>query len=383
MTPAAIIFILALTVLAGSYFAYPLTMYFLQLLAGRRGPLKEYYPSLVLITSICDEEETVIAETLKNRLRLKYPKDKVSYLFVADGSPVELINTIKSVNCEKVAVYQTAGRIGKTAALNRAIPSLDSELVVFSDANSHYDREALVKLARHFEDPAIGGVCGELRYVEGEVTDMSGPVSGIYMYYEKIIKQAESAVSTLTIFNGAIYAIRKSLHREMNPQAANDFQHPVQIVLQGCKSLYEPEAVAFEKSVTSDLVEFKRTVRITSRGWKGLFTYPAILNPFRVGSFSLQFMFRKLLRWLSPIFLILMLTCSFLLRAESIFLIFLVLQFLFYLAAFLGWVFRRRSFYKPLYFPYYFCLLNLAALFGLVNFLAGRNTATWKPTTWC
>jgi len=339
-----------------------------------------FIPSVTVITSICNENNEVILKTLSNRLALEYPQEMLDLLFVADGSSQTLVDLLESKGVGRVRVAAFARRFGKTEALNRAMETVDSEIVVFSDANSLYRLDAINKLVRHFVDPQTGAVCGELQYVDEELPDMTGKLSNVYMDYEQQIKRAESAVSTLTVFNGAIYALRRALHQEMNPQAANDFQHPMQVVLQGYRSVYEPEAVAYENTVKSDLIEFKRTIRITARGWKGFMTYPQILNPFKTGWFCIQFLFRKPLRWLSPIFLLTMLVSSALLIEVKLFEIFFYLQVTFYLTALAGWLLRKQNLRKLIYYPYYFCLVNLAALNGFIIFLLGRNTATWKPS---
>ncbi len=382
------LFILSFLVLFSCYFAYPAVFYLLCRFKGTGaafvGPA-DPLPTVALIISLCNEGEDIIRATYRNRLTLDYPTGRLELFFVVDGLSEAAKGVINAGEVEsnkhRVTLFETGERLGKTAALNQVLPRINAEVVVFSDANSLYEFDAVKKLVGHFKDAGVGGVCGELQYVDEKTSDMTGPVSGIYMRYEKFIKTAESRVSTLTVYNGAIYALRYFIHREMNPQAANDFQHPAQVVLRGCRSVYEPEAIAYEGMVKSDLVEFRRTIRITARGWKGFFTYPALVNPFKTGFFSLQFMFRKLLRWLSPVFMLTMLVSSFLLREQALYFVFFIMQAGFYLAAFGGWLLRGASLPKIFYFPYYFCLLNLAALLGLFNFFLRQDTATWKPTT--
>lgn len=371
---------ISLIALTGSYFIYPLVFFLIAKVSGkRRFVYSDNLPEVSLIVSLCNEDEEIVRKTLKNRLAIDYPEDKLDLVFIIDGRSDELIGLFNDT-AKNVRVYETEGRCGKTSALNKYIPMLESEILIFSDANSLYRPDAVRKLVRHFEKPEIGGVCGELIYVDDDLPDMTGQLSNVYLRYEQFVKIAESRVSTLTVYNGAIYAIRKSIHQEMNPQAANDFQHPVQVVIKGYKSVYEPEAVAYESTVKNDAVEFKRTVRITARGWKGLLTYPQIINPFKTGMFSIQFVFRKLLRWLSPLFLIILFASTFMLRDQAIFYIFFLLQVLFYIFAFCGWLLRSYKLNKLFYYPYYFCLVNLAALIGFTFFLTGKDTATWAPS---
>lgn len=370
----------SLIALTGSYFIYPLIFFLIAMFSGKTSSdSSASLPTVSLIVSLCNEEKQIVSKTLKNRLAIDYPEDKLVLVFIIDGYSGGL-NNLFNGTAKNVKVYETGERGGKTRALNKFIPMLDSEILVFSDANSLYRPDSVKKLVRNFKKPEVGGVCGELRYVDDELPDMTGKLSNVYMKYEQFVKIAESKVSTLTVYNGAIYAIRKPIHQEMNPQAANDFQHPVQVALKGYKSVYEPEAVAFENTVKNDSVEFKRTVRITARGWKGFFAYPQIINPFKTGLFSIQFAFRKLLRWLSPLFLILLFGGTFMLREQAIFYLFFLIQILFYILAFGGWLLRKNKLNKLIYYPYYFCLVNLAALLGFITFLTGKDTATWAPS---
>lgn len=371
---------ISLLALAGTYLIYPLFFYLVnQIIKNGSQIATDNLPAVALIVSLSNENEMTLQRALDNRLQLDYPRDKLTLVFAADGSS-EAGREVLKENKAGIRLFEFTERQGKTGVLNSVIPALNSEVLVFSDVNSLYHQSALKKLVRHFSNPGIGGVCGELRYVDTDIPDVTGKVSNVYLKYEKLVKASESKVSTLTIFNGAIYAIRRHLHQEMNPQAANDFQHPIQIVLQGYKSVYEPEAVAYEQAVKNDSVEFQRTVRITARGWKGMFTYLSLLNPFKTGLFSLQFVFRKLLRWLGPILMIALFVSSYFLKEQLLYLIIFWAQASFYLLALAGWLLRNQSLNKVVYYPYYFCLVNIAALKGLVIALSGKDTAKWVPS---
>lgn len=376
-----LLFIISCFALLGTYLAYPAILHFLsRIKRDVRKNLEEFKPSVAMITSLSSEKEGVILKTIENRKNLESPVNGLTLVYVADDPPEKIIKAINSNLSPGNIFIKTSVRKGKTNALNMAIAELNADILVFSDANSLFKKDALSKLIYHFRDPQIGGVCGELQYLDEDLSDITGKVSNLYMVYEKFIKIAESRVSSLTIFNGAIYAIRRELHYEMDISAANDFQHPLQIVLQGYKSVYEPNAVAYEDAVKNDYIEFKRTIRITARGWKGFASYIKVLNPFVTGFFGTQFVFRKLLRWLSPVFMIIALLCSLILIEKPLYFFLFSIQMVFYILALAGWFLRKRVKKKVLFFPYYFCLLNLAALIGFIYFLAGKEFATWKPS---
>lgn len=372
-----ILFWLAAGLLVFHYFGYPLLMGLLSHLKKNK-PFSESgeLPPLTMIISVYNEED-VIRERLENCLTLDYPRDKLRILVVSDGSTDSTHSIVEQYSQHGIELVVVPGRVGKTGTLNQVIPELASEIIVFTDANSMLRPDALKNLVRHFADPKVGAVCGEL-----QLTGDAG-AEGAYWRYEKAIKEFESKVSTLTVANGALYALRRSLHRPMNPQAANDFQHPLQVALQGYKSIYEPQAVAVETASGDERVEARRRVRIISRGWKGLISNIQVLNPFRAGFFTFQFIARKLLRWLGPFFLAIALGANIALVNRSAFYrATLVVQGVFYGLALLGWLLNKhRIRFKPAYVPFYFCLINWAALKALFRFLMGGDSAVWTPTT--
>jgi cellulose synthase/poly-beta-1,6-N-acetylglucosamine synthase-like glycosyltransferase len=185
--------------------------------------------------------------------------------------------------------------------LNRTVPTLCGELVVFSDANAIYEPDALLKLARNFADTQVGCVTGEARYVDSgrRASDMG---ERVYWDYEILIKRLETALGSMVGGDGAIYAIRKSLWRELPENAINDFLNPLQIVEAGWRAVYEPEAICYEETAGGVRREYRRRVRIVSRSWRAVFQARGVLNPFKVGLFAWSLISHKMLRWLSGIF---------------------------------------------------------------------------------
>lgn len=373
----AIIFWLSAGMLFLHYVGYPLLMACLaKIKKSVVYPVQEELPFITMIISAYNEDG-VIGERLENCLALDYPQDKLKIIVVSDGSTDNTHSIVQQYRQHGVELIVVEGRVGKTEALNQVIPTLDTEIVIFTDANSMLNADALTHIVRPFLDTKVGAVCGELHY-RGD----SG-LEGAYWRYEKAIKQWESKVFTLTVLNGALYALRRCLHQPMNPKAANDFQHPLQVALQGYRSVYAPQAIATEEVASDERIEARRRVRIISRGWRGLASNLRVLNPFRAGIFSLQFVARKLLRWLGPIFMITVLATNiFLVSNHDFYKVTLLLQGIFYAAALLGLVLKKMNLkFLPTHIPYYFCLINWAALKALFSTLSGRDFAVWTPTT--
>lgn len=371
-----ILFWLSAGLLVFHYIGYPLLMGLLSKLKTDRPFLdQEDLPAVTMLISVYNEEK-VIGMRLENCLKLDYPRDKLKILVVSDGSTDNTHGIVEEYAQQGIELWVVQGRVGKTGALNEVVPQLNTEIVIFTDANSMLRPDAIRQLVRHFADPKVGAVCGEL-----QLTGEAG-AEGIYWRYENAIKRWESRVSTLTVLNGALYALRRQLHKPMNPQAANDFQHPLQVALQGYKCVYEPQAIAEEPAGKDEKVEARRRVRIISRGWKGLASHIQVLNPFIAGAFTFQFIARKLLRWLGPLLMAIAFGSNLVLARTPFYRVLSVMQLIFYALAFLGMIFNKlRIRLLVTYFPYYFCLINWSALRGLIWAIAGRDSAVWKPTT--
>jgi len=378
------VFWFSAAVLFTVYCGYPFLLYAATFFIGGKekkyGP-GDYYPTVTLIISVFNEA-SIIKEKLANSLAQDYLSDKYQVIVVSDGSTDNTERIVSGYSSEKVAFFNVPGRKGKTNALNAVLSVVQSDIVVFSDANSMYAPDAISKLVAPFQSKQVGGVCGELVYGNGHTEkSRDSSLEGLYWKYEKWIKRSEGKLSGAIVFNGSIYAIRRKLHKPMNIEAANDFQHAVQVLLQGYKNVYEPEAVACERTKDDDQSEFSRHVRIALRGWKGLFSNLHILNPLKVGFISFHFLLRKVLRWLSPVFLLLLLITNLILLNLTFYQVIFGLQLLFYVFAFGGFLLSRKAVITVFNPFYYFILTNLALLVAFIKFCLRADSATWTPTS--
>lgn len=279
---------------------YPVFLFLVGLVVRRRRKLDDSLPHVSLI--ICAyNEEAVIEQKLRNSLELDYPRDRLDIHVASDGS-TDRTNEIVQRFAAQGVVLDSFGRTGKTGMQNQMARRARGEILVFSDANADYRPDAIRKLVRNFADPAIGAVCGQLNYTtQGEG---AGASEDLYWRYEKFMKQRESDISSIIGANGSIYAVRKSDYVELDPGTISDLVEPLAIVRAGKRVVYEPEAVSIEEGSTKYATEFRRKVRITTRAIGGLLSMSALFNPFRYGVFSLQIFLHKLMRFLTPVFLI-------------------------------------------------------------------------------
>ena len=372
-----VIFWLLAAVVVYVYAGYPLLLVVLSALGARRPVRKgEIEPGVTLIVSAFNEA-AVIAEKIRNSLALDYPREKIEIVVISDASDDGTDEIVGQFAAQGVRLLRMNDRGGKTLGLNAGVRAAKGEIVVFSDANAMYLPDAIRKMARNFADPAVGAVVGESTYADAAGGAQKS--ESLYWKYETGIKRLETQIGSTVGGDGAIYAIRRSLYRDMRADALSDFVNPMQIVMAGYRCIYEPEAQSVEEAAEGFDKEFRRKVRIVNRAWRATWTLPALLNPLRFGWFSLELVSHKLLRWLMPLFLVAVLLLNVLLVERApLYSWLLVLQLVFYALALAGYLTRGRPTQPRLiYVPYYFCLVNIASARGIIEAYRGRTYTTW------
>ena len=377
----AIVFWAALLIVVYTYLLYPVLIWFLTVArkAPDYAPLAEW-PDLSLIIAAYNEE-AVLRAKLENALALDYPDEKLDIIVVSDESSDDTDSIAAEFAERGVCLFRVGKRGGKTLAQNAGVELASGRFLVFSDANSMYAPDALKRLMAPFADERIGCVCGELQYANPEDGGV-GKGEGAYWRYEQFLKQRESLLSSTLGANGAIYALRRELFEELGSEIISDFVMPIRVWRQGYRVLYESKAIAVEHSGGSFGDEYGRRRRIITRSLHGLWTQRGVLNPFAHFFFALQMFSHKVLRWLVPVLLLVVLLVNIPLAADSLYRLLLVLQIIFYGLAVLGNILPERlSRLFPFYVPAYFCAINFGALLGLVHFLTGRRDRIWQPVS--
>jgi len=355
-------------------------MYILSFLVRRTHFIDEEssrLPSVSLIIAAYNEER-VIEEKIRNSLALDYVPEKLEIIVVSDGSNDDTPDIVRRYSSEGVVSLHRPERRGKTAALNRAVSFARGEVLVFSDANTFYNREALRKLSRHFVDPRIGGVCGRKDIFTDE-TRQSSLGDSLYWKYESFLKGLESSVGSITGADGEIFAMRRSLYKEIDETVINDdAEVTFQIVKAGQRILYDSEAISKEFASVTLKDDFYVKVRMVAGGFQTIVRHwPFLLFSFR--PFAFQFISHKVFRWLVPEFLGIAFICSALLARQAFYGILFAAQLVFYAAAAIGYrrLQRGRS-AGAAYFPLYFSVMNFAALVGFYRFLTGKQSTLWR-----
>ena len=374
---AKIALLISLFAVAYHYVLYPLLVIVLSWYRPRPVHAADLatWPKLTFLIAAYNEER-VIADKLRNTLELDYA-GALEILVVSDGSSDRTPAIVAEFANRGVLSLHQPERRGKTAALNRGAAQASGEIIVFSDANNEFNKQALRELVRHFGDPAVGGVCGA-KCIKSAGERESSLGDGLYWLYESVIKNAEGRIGSITNADGEIFAIRKSLYRPLNERIINDdTQITFDIVSQGYRVLYEPAACSYEYASISIVDDFHVKVRMVAGGFQSLFMNWRLFLPPR-SWFAWAFLSHKLLRWLAPGFLIVLFLASLWINAGPYRLL-LLAQLVFYGVAFYGYLRIRRG---PLpllvYVPFYFCAMNLAALFGLFRFIGGQQSTQWR-----
>lgn len=338
-------------------------------------------PRLSLIIPVWNEEKAIAAR-LDNALALDYPRELLEIIVPSDGSSDRTEEIVQGYAARGVKLLALPRR-GKIHALKDAVRAAGGEILVFSDANSMYERDALRKLARNFADPEVGGVCGNQVYLKNKKADAASAGENMYWSFDKWLKRMESLTGSIVSAHGAIYAIRRSLYQPPASAAVtDDFAISTAVIAQGYRLVFEGEAIAYEEPMPAAEREFSRKVRIMNRGLRGVLLRRRLLNPARYGFYALILFSHKVLRRLVPFFLLVLLAASWLVHARHGFYLFAaVAQTLFYALAGLGYALRRRRLgrLKFFYVPFFYCLANAAALLAIIKLLRGNRIEFWQP----
>ena len=382
---AWIVIIVGLGIPAYAYAGYPILLFLLAsvvqvtrdvcYLLGRRERRTAWdeLPSVTMIVAAYNEEDVIEAK-VRNFLELEYPPDRFRLIVGSDGSKDRTLEIVAGFDDERVQLEAFGERRGKLAVLNDCVGRAECDILVFSDANTLLRPDALRKLVRHFRDPKIGAVCGELR-LEG------GGGETAYWRYEMVLKLLESKLDSTLGANGAIYAMRRSLYPFPPPWLiTDDFVIPMTARAKGYTIRYDPEAVAREETAPSAGHEFRRRIRIGSGNFQALWFCRSLLLPWK-GFVSFSFWSHKVARWFTPFLLAAALVANVLLVREPAGRVVFACQAAFYVMALLGWFLGRIGLRTRLFrIMWYFVLINAGLACGFFQWLLGRHKVTWRRT---
>lgn len=391
MEVCEILFWISVFVVFYTYIGYGILLYLLvKIKEYFRKPLRHPRPTdadlpelTLFITAY--NEEAVVDEKMRNCLELDYPADKLRILWVTDGSN-DHTNEYLSRWPQATVLHQPE-RQGKTAALNRGMRFVKTPLVVFTDANTHLNREALREIVYAFTNPKVGCVAGEKRIAVQTKDNAASGGEGIYWRYESTLKALDARLYSTVGAAGELFAIRCELFEEMKTDTLlDDFILSLRIVMHGYTIAYCADAYAVENGSADMGEEEKRKVRIAAGGLQSIWRLRSLLNPFRYGTFCFQYISHRVLRWsLTPILLFLLLPFNTILLFTTdtplLYAIIWLLQAIFYLMGSWGYYLSTKHIKnKILFIPYYFLFMNINVIRGF-NYLRkrkGNPSGAWE-----
>lgn len=389
MTAIEIIFWICLGIVVYTYVGYGLVLFIIlsikRLFKKNKKPQPPKdgeWPEVTLLICAYNEED-VIADKMQNNRALNYEKGKLKIVFVTDGSNDSTND--KLAEYPEMEVLFRPERMGKTAALNRAIPFIKTDLVVFTDANTHLNPDAIKEIVTCFQDEKVGCVAGEKRIEVRSEDGVAAGGEGAYWKYESTLKKWDSELCSTMGAAGELFAVRTALFEPMDlNMLLDDFIMSMRIVQRGYKIMYCKEAYACETGSAGLQEEKKRKVRIAAGGLQSIWQLKALLNPFRYGIISFQLLSHRFLRWsITPFCLISLIPLSLVLLLEyggPIYITIWALQCIFYLLALIGYENEQKGKKHTLtYIPCYFLFMNLN-VFGGIKYLIKKKkgTGAWE-----
>ncbi|HVS14503.1 MAG TPA: glycosyltransferase family 2 protein [Thermoanaerobaculia bacterium] len=379
MSFALVVFVLSFGACVYVYFGYPALLLVISRVAPRPVRRAPVQPMMTLLIPVYNEEEHVAAK-IANSLALEWAPDRLEVLVVSDGSTDRTEELVEALADQRIRLLRRP-RQGKAAALNEGAREARGEILVLTDANALLAKDCLLRLAEPFADPEVGGVCGNKKYRAGTGADATELGENLYWRYDKWQKELESRIGSIFAADGTLYALRRELYVPIaDPAQADDIAISTRVVLQGHRLLYEPGAVAWEEPPAEGRDELRRKVRVTNHSVRALFGLGRAL--WTSGFYSVELLSHKLLRHLAPFFLLALLLSNIALALEGpLFQLVLALHLAFYGLAFVGYALRDRRAGRSrlLSIPYYFSLVNLAALLGVLSILRGERRERWTP----
>jgi cellulose synthase/poly-beta-1,6-N-acetylglucosamine synthase-like glycosyltransferase len=341
----------------------------------RRG---DALPTVTIIVIVYNEEKCIRAK-LDNLAELNYPRGLVDVIVVSDASSDSTEAIASSYDRLLARVLRVEGRQVKTACQNAAASSARGEVLIFTDATTRLDTEAVRRLVENFADAAVGCVAGRLAYVT-DTENLTGSEGRAYWNYKVRLRAGESLPGSLVGVSGCLYAARRSAYRHIHPHLISDFVIAMRMREQGLRTVLAPDAVCFEATLDRGHQELAMRTRVAARSINALVAEWRFLDPVRYGLFAWQLWSHKVLRYATPLLWLTAIGANIALAGQTPYLVLLLAQFALIAAGAIGFLLQQRGYKLGLLTrPYYFLLTNVASLIATLRYLQGERMVTWTP----
>ncbi len=364
--------------IAQTYFIYPLSLFLFGKNTQVKPALNSNYNVAIVIAAY--NEEKVLEKKIRSVLATTYPLDKI-VIYVGSDASTDRTNEIVAnfaTPCTNVQLKIFQGRTGKAGIINSIIEQCKEELLILTDANVFFTPSTIPNLVRHFSDKETHQVCANILKKSDRNENIQALEKG-YLLVENQLKLRESATWGFVVgAEGGCYAIRRKAYTPIPPNFyMDDFFVTMSVIANKGRVIFDEEAICYEDLPTESAEEFKRKIRISIGNFQNLVAFKKLLWPFW-SAIAYSFISHKILRWLTPFFLILLFLVSFLLSFDCFFFQVLALvQCVLFLSPlaipYLKWM-------KPALFVAHFYNMNLALLIGFFRYLKGVKSSVWQPT---
>ena len=389
METLKVIFWICIVIVFYTYIGYGILLYFLLLLKrlfGRSAkplphPSDDELPAMTLMICAYNESD-IIREKMANIRQLDYPADKLCVMWVTDGSSDNSNELLRQY--EEVTLIYSPERLGKAAAMQHGLRENKAPYVVFTDANTMLNANAIREIARQFIKNNVSCVSGEKRVAARTEGQVAAEGEGLYWKYESTLKRWDSELYSAMGAAGELFAVKMADYREAPSNALlDDFMMSMLIVKDGHRIAYTSDAYAMEYGSADMHEESKRKRRIAAGGLQSIWWLRALMNPLKYPVVSFLFISHRVLRWsVTPFALVALIPLNIALlclNAGTIYQVFALLQALFYIATLIGWLMAkagRKS--KFFYVPYYFMFMNMNVFYGIGYLRSHRTSGTWE-----
>jgi cellulose synthase/poly-beta-1,6-N-acetylglucosamine synthase-like glycosyltransferase len=389
MVTLKVLFWICLFIVFYTYIGYGMLLYVMVLIKRlfcktSQAPIlpdDDQLPDVTLMICAYNEED-IVREKMENIRQIDYPADKFCVMWVTDGSNDGSNDLLKQY--PEVTLVYSPERKGKAMAMQHGLKVNKAEYVVFTDANTMLNANAIREIVRQFMKPNVSCVSGEKRVAARTNDQIAAEGEGLYWKYESTLKQWDSDLYSAMGAAGELFAVKMSDYREAPTNALlDDFMMSMLIVKDGHRIAYTSEAYAMEYGSADLHEESKRKRRIAAGGLQSSWWLRNMMNPFRRFIVAFQFVSHRVLRWtITPLALMALIPLNVLLvfmNAGTIYTLLWILQVIFYLAAFCGYYMEqhgKKS--KLLYVPYYFLFMNLNVFYGISYLKSHQHAGTWE-----
>lgn len=391
MVAVKIIFWVLLFVVFYSYLGYGILLFVMvsikRLFSSHKKNFDpDYEPEVTLFVAAYNEKDYADAK-VENSFSLEYPREKVKQVWITDGSDDGTPDILKKYGQQGVEVYHEDKRGGKIGAMNRGMQFVKSPITIFSDGNTILGKESIKRIVKLFADPKVGCVSGEKRIFNKE-KDTAAGTEGVYWKYESKLKKWDAELYSVVGAAGELFAIRTELFEPVEKDTLlDDFIISLRIAMKGRTIQYDPDAYAIESSSANVKEELKRKIRIAAGGIQSIVRLKPLLNVFKYGLLSFQYISHRVLRWtLAPLSLPLIFLLNLWLgwnagftNASNLYVLLFYAEIVFYILALIGWYLENRKISSKIFFvPYYFFIMNYAVFAGIRRYFKGQQSVNWE-----